>query len=115
VDSYAQIASVLQAVSDKRPDIKQIVIDDASFLMSIELFSRAKESGYGKFTDIAHNMFKLVQTAKTLRDDLYVIFIFHEDLITVEGQRSVNTRKIRTAGRMIDEKYELPGLFMPLL
>ena len=37
----------------KNPALKAYVIDDSQYLMANELFDRAKETGYGKFTDIA--------------------------------------------------------------
>ena len=44
----------------KQPRLKKYVIDDSQYLMAFEMFDRAKETGYGKFTDIALNFRNLI-------------------------------------------------------
>lgn len=39
------IAAAIKLVADKRPEIKQIVIDDGQFISAFEFMSRAKETG----------------------------------------------------------------------
>jgi hypothetical protein len=39
------IAEVIKYISDKRPDIKNIVIDDSQYIMAFEFMRRAKENG----------------------------------------------------------------------
>ena len=51
--SYADIISSL-----KKAKLKRYVIDDSQYLMAFELFDKAKQTGYGKFTDIAVNFQK---------------------------------------------------------
>lgn len=103
----------MRAISDKRPEIETIVVDDASFIMSIEFFKRAKETGYTKFADIGSHMFEVVHTAKNLREGLNVIFMFHEDVQIVDGFQP--ERKIKTIGKMLDDKFTPEALFTVLL
>lgn len=48
-------------------------------------------------------MFEITNAAKELRDDLNVVFMFHEDLQLVDGFMPV--RKIKTVGKMLDDKF----------
>ena len=61
-----EIVSLIQAI-DKRETYKNIVIDDASYLMRTEYFDRAKERGYDKFVDIAVNTQKVIKACQDAR------------------------------------------------
>lgn len=113
IAEWDRISQLLQAISDKRPEIKTIVIDDASFIMSIEFFKRAKEAGFTKFADIGSHMFEITHTAKNLRKDLNIIFMFHEDMQIVEGFQP--ERKIKTIGKLLEDKFTPSALFTVLL
>lgn len=113
ISEWDRIVGLLRAVSEKRQEIKTIIIDDASFIMSIEFFKRARETGYNKFSEIGQHMFEITNAAKELRDDLNVVFMFHEDLQLVDGFMPV--RKIKTVGKMLDDKFTPEALFTVLL
>lgn len=89
---------------------KTYVIDDSQYLMAFELFDRAKESGYGKFTDFALNFENLVQyVIEFLPEDTIVYFLHHI-------QQGENGKiKAKTVGKMLDEKLTLEGLFSVVL
>lgn len=61
--SATDIAKSIDYISEKRPDITNIVIDDSQFIMSFEFMARAAEPGYGKFTTIGVNMNKVLVSA----------------------------------------------------
>lgn len=44
-DNYSEIINILNGLSTKRPEIKNIVIDDLGFVMLGEFFARSAESG----------------------------------------------------------------------
>jgi len=98
--SYARIAEVLAA--NRR---RCYVIDDATYLMQLDNFARAKEVGYGKFTDMAVAFQQLLQRASWTDDDTNVFFLMHPD--TDEMGRE----KPKTIGKMLDEKLCVEGLF----
>lgn len=103
--NYEQIKAAL-----KRNSLKAYAIDDSQYLMVFEEFNRAKEAGYGKFTDMAQNFYQLVQTAiRETSDDTVVYFLHHTD--TDENGRI----KAKTVGKMIDSKLTLEGLFPVVL
>ena len=103
------IASAIKFISENRPAIKNIVLDDGQFIMSFEFMARAKESGYGKFADIGVNMGKIVTAAKNTRTDLKVFFLWHPE------EEKETGFKMKTVGKMIDDYLTLEGLFTVIL
>ena len=97
---YALIMKVLKA--NKR---RCYVIDDAGYLMQFDNFARAKEKGYGKFTDMALSFEQLLRAATATDDDTNVYFLMHPEDSDNGG------KKIKTVGRMLDEKLCIEGLF----
>lgn len=90
----------------RKNNLKAYAIDDSQYLMVFEEFNRAKESGYGKFTDMAQNFYGLVQTAiRETSPDTVVYFLHHTE---VDEQGRI---KAKTVGKMIDSKLTLEGLF----
>lgn len=108
----SKIVKVLDYISSSRPDVKQIVIDDFQYLMSTEFMTRSDEQGWQKFTDIAKHAWNVITKARDLRDDLKVFFLCHDEIITENFQPK---RKIKTIGKMLDEKVTLEGLFTVVL
>ena len=47
-ETYTDIISLIQNISDKAANVKNIILDDFIYVMRKEYFSRAKETGYGK-------------------------------------------------------------------
>lgn len=47
-ESYEEIITLLQQINTAAPHVKNIVLDDAIYVMRKEYFKRAKETGYGK-------------------------------------------------------------------
>ena len=108
----SKIVKVLKYVSDNRPEIKQIIIDDFQYLMSTEFMVRSKEQGWDKFTDIAKHAWDVITTSRDLREDLKVFVLTHDEIIQENYQPK---RKIKTIGKLLDEKITLEGLFTVVL
>jgi hypothetical protein len=111
VDSK-KIVDALTFISNNRPEIKQIIIDDFQYLMSTEFMNRSNETGWEKFTDIARHVWDVITKARELREDLKVIFLSHDEIITENFQPK---RKIKTIGKLLDDKVTLEGLFTVVL
>lgn len=82
-----------------------IIIDDANYLMSFEEMSRVNESGYGKFTQMASNMFQVFKHILDKQSDQVFYIIAHQS----EGEEDDQLR-FKTTGRMLSEKVVLEGL-----
>jgi len=107
------IEACLKYVSEKRPEIKNIVIDDFQYMSSFEFFDKADEKGYEKFTKIGAHLARIARMPKDLREDLMIFFLTHaEEATDLEGKRKF---KAKTIGRMVDEKLTLEGLFSIVL
>ena len=107
------IEACIKYVNDKRPEIKNLIIDDFQYMSSFEFFDRSDEKGYEKFTQIGAHLARIARMPKDLREDLMVFFLTHaEEGTDVEGKRKF---KAKTIGRMVDEKLTLEGLFSIVL
>lgn len=94
----------------KKSSAKAFAIDDSQYLMAFDSFDKAKEMGYGKFTDMAVNFEKLVEfVINDLDDDVVVYFLHHVEL-TDNGKY-----KAKTIGKMLDNQLTLEGLFSIVL
>jgi hypothetical protein len=111
-DKSDQIVTVLKYISENRPEIKQIIIDDFQYLLSTEFMNRANETGWQKFTDIAKHAWDVISAAKSLREDLKVFVLSHDEIIT---ENFAPKRKMKTIGKLLDEKVTLEGLFTVVL
>lgn len=105
----AAIAGAIKYISDSRPDIKNIVIDDSQYVMAFEFMRRAKENGYGKFADIGVNLGKVIEAARISRRDLKVYFLWHPE------KDNSGSLKMKTVGKMVDDYLTLEGLFSVVL
>lgn len=88
---------------------KVIVVDDAQYIMSFQYMRRIKENGWDKWNDIQGDFFNIVEHAKDLPDDVVVYFLSHLQRDD-EGHE-----KIKTMGKMLDEKITMEGLFTIVL
>jgi len=90
-----KIAKAIGYISESRKEIKNIVIDDAQFIMGFEFMRRAKETGYGKFADIGVNIAKVVEASRIARSDLKVYFLWHPE------KDNTGKMKMKTVGKMV--------------
>lgn len=102
------IIKTLQYISANRPDIKSVVLDDAQYVMSEEFMVNALKAGYDKFNKMAKNMYDIINTGINMRKDINFIMLTHDD---EEDGKS----KIKTLGKMLDDKVNLAGLFTVVL
>ena len=103
-DSYRKIKQFI-----KETFANVVVVDDAQYLMANEFMRRASERGFDKFTEIAVNFWDLVRSVIELPADKIVIFMAH-----IERDASGN-EKIKTIGKLLDEKITVEGLFTIVL
>ena len=105
VKKKATYRDILAAFKD--PKLKRYVIDDSQFLMVNAMFDRAKETGYGKYTDFALDFRNLVHAVNhALPDDVIVYFLHH-----TETDSNTGKVKAKTVGKMIDQYLTLEGCF----
>ena len=88
---------------------KVIVIDDAQYIMSFQYMRRIKENGWDKWNDIQGDFFNIIKHCDDLPNDVVVYFLSHIQRDD-EGHE-----KIKTMGKMLDEKITIEGLFTTVL
>lgn len=102
------VITIMKYVSAKRPEIKNLVIDDLQYTMAFEFLDRRKEKGYDKFNDIGGDFTDILRITDTLRDDLKIIFTSHSENT---GDAMNPHWSLKTIGRMVNEKVTPEGLF----
>lgn len=100
--------TILRSLSAKK--LRTYAIDDSQYLLAFEFFDRAKETGYGKFTDLALNFKNLIQFVITHTPPDCIVYFLHHTEFAPDG-----TVKAKTIGKMLDEKLTVEGLFSIVL
>ena len=103
-DNYEKIKKIL-----KGSKANAVVIDDSQYLMANEFMRNAKINGYQKFTDIGYNFWELIKSVEDLPPDKIVYFLHHVET------NDTGRQKIKTIGKMLDEKITLEGMFTIVL
>lgn len=98
-DDARKIVAALQ-----RTQRKIVVIDDFQYIMANEFMRRTNETGFSKFTEIGKNAWDILNAANDLPEDVRVYIMSHVE--TADDGRT----KIKTIGRMLDEKITLEGM-----
>lgn len=99
----AKYAWIQQIISKSKAP--SIAIDDSQYLLVNELFDRAGEKSYEKFTDMAANFRNLIHGINELSDDNKIVYFLHHS--ESDGERE----KVKTIGKMLDEKLTIEGCF----
>ena len=85
--------------------MRAYVVDDANYLMAFQNFRLAKQTGYGKFTDMAVNFEQLLEAANDTNEDTIVYFFMHPDY------DDAGRMKAKTIGKMLDNQLTIEGMF----
>lgn len=100
-------AAIVKAMQKTKAKI--IIIDDFQYLMANEFMRRASEKGYEKFTEIGHSAWSVLNAAHELAPDVRVYVLSHTE------QTDAGRTKMKTIGKMLDDKVTLEGLFTIVL
>lgn len=98
---YAWICNIIKSAKSK-----SIVIDDSQYLLVNEMFDRAYEKNYEKFTQIAANFRSLIHFINELEQEDKIVYFLHHSEIDTDGRE-----KCKTVGKMLDEKLVIEGCF----
>lgn len=81
-----------------------VVLDDFQYVMANEYMRRTDEKGYDKFVDIGKNAWNVLRAASDLAPHRRVYILAHTETDTF------GRTKIKTIGKMLDEKITLEGM-----
>ena len=95
---------ILKALETYAKNYDIIVVDDYQYLMSNEFMRRSYEKGYDKFTEIARHAWDIANKVRELPANVNVYIMCHTD------RDDDGNEKIKTIGKLLDEKICLEGL-----
>lgn len=98
---YTSIYSAIE-----KADAPIVVIDDLNYMMVSDEFARAKETGYGKFTDFALSLdgvFKRIKAKNT--DQTFYVFAHPDD-----RSETMTTLSFRISAGKMSKKFPIGGL-----
>lgn len=104
VSSWSKIIELLGKISKGLPNIHNIVIDDAIYVMRNEFFDRSSERGYDKYNELADHFRKIIQSCSNLRDDINVFMLLHIE--EKESDGGIRGYKASTVGKLLDKLYD---------
>jgi len=109
------IIRILKFISEKRPDIKSVIIDDWQYVAMHEFVGKIREKGFDKFNILGKNIIDICSLPKTLREDLTIFYLTHQ-----EKERDEMTGEIyykaKSFGKLVDNVVGgLEGLFSIVL
>lgn len=90
----------------KRNTTNCYVIDDSQYLMSFKLIDKWNENGYQKYTEIARDFKRLIDTVTNHTSPDTIVYLLHHTEVMDDGKV-----KAKTSGKMIDNWLTLEGLF----
>ena len=106
---WVNIRGFMKYVDTSRPEIKTLVIDTITYAMIGEFISKAKATGFSKFTEMGANFFETLDMIDGMRDDLTVIIMAHTEDKSFNGVDS--TKFGVPGGKLVSDVIKPEGMF----
>ena len=109
INTYAQANAAKYSwieIAIAKAPAPSVAIDDSQYLLVNELFDRAAEKGYDKYTEMAKHFRDLVHFINDLDDGNKIVYFLHHTESDGDGKE-----KCKTIGKMLDEKLTVEGCF----
>lgn len=107
-DQWERITNAISSAASFGKKI--VVIDDFQYLMANEFMRRSDEKSFDKFTEIGAHTWNVINAAiGGTPDDVSVYFLAHTE------ETQMGKVKMKTIGRMLDEKITVEGMFTIVL
>ncbi|HGY1116682.1 TPA: ATP-binding protein [Providencia rettgeri] len=107
-DQWERIAKAISSAASFGKKI--VVVDDFQYLMANEFMRRSDEKSFDKFTEIGAHAWNVINAAiGGTPDDVRVYFLAHTE------ETQMGKVKMKTIGRMLDEKITVEGMFTIVL
>lgn len=103
MSDYNSVLNMLDAINKNAPHVKNIVLDDAVYIMRLEFFDRSKEKSYDKYNELADHFRKIIAKCGSLRNDINVFMLLHIE--NVESDGSLVGYKSASVGKLLDKMY----------
>jgi len=113
------LPAAMKYVSEKRPEIKYLVIEDIThffnaYTLSKDFRQRGKtKDSWARWGDFGADTYQaLFANMKELRDDLFIIMHFHPEQYIDNGMDKL---KLKTPGTLLEREVDIPSYFNYLL
>lgn len=103
ISNWQTIVDYLKNINEKAINVKNVVLDDAIYVMRTEFFDRSAEKGFDKYNQLADHFRKVISTCGSLRDDLNIFMLMHVEPVEVDG--SIIGYKSSSVGKLLDKMY----------
>lgn len=103
-DSSENVIKAIQFINKCRPEIKNLIIDDFSYLMTNEFMHRSSERGFDKYSEMAKNAWQIIREVNAVRADLDCFVIAHSE---ADDHGRV---KCKTIGKVLSNKVVIEGM-----
>lgn len=108
-NDWAQVIKCIEMVSNERPEITTLVIDDWQYILAYEFMRRVSEKGFDKFSELANHGWATINACLGTRPTLTNFILAHSDV------DATGRSKCKTIGKLLDEKITIEGLFTTVL
>lgn len=98
-----EVIHYLENISTKAIYVKNVIIDDSTYIMRSEFFDRSKERGFDKYNELADHFRRIIATCNSLRNDLTIFMMIHSEPVETDG--SIIGYKVSTVGKLLDKMY----------
>ena len=112
VEDHLQIIALLDGINKNAPHVKNVVLDDFTYVMRKEYFKRALEAGYAKYTALAQHTQQIISACESMREDLNVFIMYHSE--DVVSDNTIVEYKVATVGKLLDNQYS-PTEVVPMV
>jgi len=108
-DDWIRILKCIEMVNKNRPEITTLVIDDMQYVLANEFIRRCSEKSFDKYNELANHYWQIINAANSCRSDLITFFFSHNEV------DNTGRSKIKTIGKLLDEKITIEGMFTTVL
>lgn len=98
-----EVIQYLENISTKAIYVKNVIVDDSTYIMRSEFFDRSKERGFDKYNELADHFRRIIATCNSLRSDLTIFMMIHSEPVETDG--SIIGYKVSTVGKLLDKMY----------
>ena len=103
-----KIVKIIKYIGSNMSHIKNVVIDDFQYILTEEYMSKALQAGYDKFNRLGKNAYDILNAGFSLPPEVNFIIFNH-------SEEENGKTKMKTIGKMLDDKVTPIGLFTYVL
>jgi hypothetical protein len=107
-----ELFAYFKLVSDKKPHVKYIILEDFTHFFAARIFSPnflSRSTGgeaFQRWNEFGASVYQaLFEKAQELRDDLYIVVLHHTEV------KEDGTIGFRSAGKLLDNTIDFPSYF----